>query len=209
MHLGGAPMTRVQERAWTPSWPINLAATLGPLSRGGADPTMRTGPDGVWRTTRTPEGPATVHYSRTGDQVRIRAWGPGAGVELDLAPRLLGADDDPRDFPADAHPVMAAAYERFGAGWRVLRTQRVLEAARPGNPRAARHRSRGPPFLGPVGACARRACSGTGGRSGRPRVRCGPGLWRAVRGRTAGSSGRTGRAGLGGDPELVLAPGGG
>ncbi|MGB7983163.1 MAG: hypothetical protein WCF36_20460, partial [Candidatus Nanopelagicales bacterium] len=119
------------ERTWAPSWPINLASTLGPLSRGGADPTMRIGLDGVWRTTRTPEGPATVHYGAVGRQVLIRAWGPGAEVELDLAPRLLGADDDPQDFPAHAHPVMAAAAKRFGAGWRVLRTQRVLEALVP------------------------------------------------------------------------------
>ncbi len=113
------------------NWPINLASTLGPLARGRADPTMRIGPDGVWRATRTPAGPATVHYSAVGQRVHIRAWGPGAEVELDLAPQLLGADDAPDGFAADAHPVMAAAHRRFGAGWRVLRTQRVLEALVP------------------------------------------------------------------------------
>ncbi len=127
----GEPMTGAHERLWTPSWPIDLVATLGPLSRGGADPTMRIGADGIWRTTRTPAGPATVHYSRTGSDVLIRAWGPGAQAELDLAPTLLGAQDDPSGFAATAHPVMRAAFERFGAGWRVLHTHRVLEALVP------------------------------------------------------------------------------
>jgi 3-methyladenine DNA glycosylase/8-oxoguanine DNA glycosylase len=44
---------------------------------------------------------------------------------------VLGADDDPAGFASDAHPVMAAADHRFGAGWRVLRTGRVLEALVP------------------------------------------------------------------------------
>ena len=66
-----------------------------------------------------------------GAEVLARAWGPGAELELDALPRVLGADDDPPGFAADAHPVMAAAYRRFGPGWRVLRTARVLEALVP------------------------------------------------------------------------------
>ena len=85
----------------------------------------------VWRTTRTPEGPATVHYRRCGPDVVVRAWGPGAQVELDAVPDVLGRNDDPEGFAHDAHPVMAAAHRRFGSGWRVIRTRRVLESLVP------------------------------------------------------------------------------
>ena len=119
------------ERLWTPTWPIDLATTLGVLSHGRNDPSVRIVDGGVWRATRTPEGPATVHYTRSGASVLARAWGPGAQLELDGLPRVLGAEDDPCGFDADAHPVMAAAYRRFGAGWRVLRSSRVLEALVP------------------------------------------------------------------------------
>jgi 3-methyladenine DNA glycosylase/8-oxoguanine DNA glycosylase len=121
----------VRERRWTPSFPIDLTTTLEVLHHGHGDPTIRITGGGVWRATRTPEGPATVHYVRCGDGVLARAWGPGAQLELDCLPRVLGADDDPRGFPADAHPMMAAAYRRFGPGWRVLSTGRVLEALVP------------------------------------------------------------------------------
>jgi 3-methyladenine DNA glycosylase/8-oxoguanine DNA glycosylase len=92
---------------------------------------MRIGPDGVWRATRTPDGPATVHYARPGAEVLVRGWGPGAAHELEATPQVLGADDDPTGFAAHAHPVMAVAHRRFGAGWRVPRTGRVLEALMP------------------------------------------------------------------------------
>ncbi|HEX6886708.1 MAG TPA: hypothetical protein VF143_01270 [Candidatus Nanopelagicales bacterium] len=126
---------RVLERRWRPSWPLDLATTLAPLVRGDGDPTTRLvgagGAAEAWRATRTPDGPATVHYRREGDALRIRAWGPGADLELELAPRLLGDGDDPAGFDADAHPVVAEAYRRYGAGWRVTRTERVLEALLP------------------------------------------------------------------------------
>lgn len=92
---------------------------------------MHIGPDGVWRATRTPQGPATIHVTRSGHDLLARAWGPGAELELAALPRVLGCDDDPTGFDADAHPVMAAAHRRFGAGWRVPRTERVLEALVP------------------------------------------------------------------------------
>jgi 3-methyladenine DNA glycosylase/8-oxoguanine DNA glycosylase len=44
---------------------------------------------------------------------------------------MLGADDDPTGFASGAHPVMAAAFRRFGPGWRLLRTERVVEALVP------------------------------------------------------------------------------
>ena len=52
--------------------------TLGPLWRGHGDPTMRMTPDGVWRATRTPEGPATIRFAVGPDRLDVAAWGPGA-----------------------------------------------------------------------------------------------------------------------------------
>lgn len=118
-------------RRWRPSWPVDLATTLGPLAHGRGDPTIRIGPQGVWRATRTPEGPATIHCEVVRGEVHAHAWGPGARLELDLLPQVLGSEDDPSGFEKDAHPVMAGAYRRFGTGWRVLRTGRVLEALVP------------------------------------------------------------------------------
>jgi 3-methyladenine DNA glycosylase/8-oxoguanine DNA glycosylase len=63
--------------------------------------------------------------------VLARAWGPGAEHALESLPVLLGARDDPAGFDAGAHPVMAAAERRFGPGWRLARTERVLEALVP------------------------------------------------------------------------------
>lgn len=114
-----------------PSWPVDLSTTLGVLGHGRGDPTIQIIGGEVWRATRTPAGPAAIHYRRDGSQVLARAWGAGAEHELEALPRVLGADDDPTDFDAHAHPVMAAADRRFGPGWRVLRTERVLEALVP------------------------------------------------------------------------------
>lgn len=122
---------QARERRWTPAWPIDLATTLGVLSHGRGDPTVRITAGEVWRTTRTPQGPVSLHYSRVGSDVLARAWGPGAQAELEDLPDVLGAGDDPQGFAAEAHPVMAAAWRRFGPGWRVLRTNRVVEALVP------------------------------------------------------------------------------
>ncbi len=124
-------MTPVRERRWAPPWPIDLVTTLGVLSHGRSDPTIRISGGQVWRATRTRQGPVTIHLARQGSQVHARAWGPGAEAELKALPQVLGAGDDPSGFASEAHPVMAAADRRFGPGWRVLRTERVLEALVP------------------------------------------------------------------------------
>ena len=47
-------------REWAPSWPVSLGGTLGALGRGRHDPTYRRTPDrALWRTMRSPDGPAT------------------------------------------------------------------------------------------------------------------------------------------------------
>lgn len=124
-------VTGSRRRRWQPSWPVDLATTLGPLARGRSDPTIRVRRDEVRLATRMPDGPVRLHLRKTGDEVLAEAWGPGAAQALHGVPGMLGQADDPAGFAADAHPVMAAAFRRYGAGWRVPRTERVLEALVP------------------------------------------------------------------------------
>lgn len=86
------------ERVFTPAHPTDLRRTLSPVSRGRRDRTMRIGADGVWRATRTPDGPATQHLAQQGAAITVRAWGPGAQWLLDRAPILVGGNDDDDGF---------------------------------------------------------------------------------------------------------------
>ena len=122
-----------RERRWAPGRPVDLGATLGPMRRGSGDPTFRydgTG-GGLWRGTRTPDGPATLRLAvRPADgEVVGTAWGPGGAWVLDRLPALLGAADDPSGF-APTHPVLRDVW-RSRPGWRVPASGRVLEALVP------------------------------------------------------------------------------
>jgi len=113
--------------------PLDLRGTLAPLWRGRGDPTMRIGPDGVWRATRTPDGPATLHLAQRGEAVEAvveaEAWGEGAEWSLDHAGELVGACDDPAAFVTD-HPLLRDL-ARHHPGLRFPQTLRVLEALVP------------------------------------------------------------------------------
>ncbi|MGN6331512.1 MAG: DNA-3-methyladenine glycosylase family protein [Motilibacteraceae bacterium] len=119
-------------RTWRPGRPVDAGATLGVLRRGGGDPAHQGTADGaVWRTTRTPDGPATLRLVvRRGEgTVQAQAWGPGAAWVLEGVPALLGAEDDLLGFAA-RHQVVADALVA-NPGWRVPRTRRVMEALVP------------------------------------------------------------------------------
>ena len=60
--------------------PLDLAATLAPLSHGRADRTIRITGDGAWLAMRTPEGTATLRldHDRDRGEVRAASWGAGA-----------------------------------------------------------------------------------------------------------------------------------
>src|SRR5207302_10931779 len=92
-------------------WPIGVAA------------------EGVWRATRTPEGPATLHLSGGGQRVEVEAWGPGAAWALEQAPALIGAEDREDGFEA-RHPVVAEVRRRL-RGLRVGRSHAVVESLIP------------------------------------------------------------------------------
>lgn len=119
-------------RRWRPGRRVDLLTTLFPMRRGTGDPTFRVDAAGaVWRATRTPDGPATTSLQvRAGlAEVQATAWGPGAEWSLEAVPDLLGAADDPAGFEP-AHPVLRDMWRRH-TGWRVPRSQRVLEALVP------------------------------------------------------------------------------
>jgi len=108
--------------------PVDLRLTLRPLhSAGGL--TMRFAAEGVWRATRTPDGPATLHLSGGGTRVDVEAWGAGAAWAVEHAPALVGADDHEDGFEA-RHPVVAELRRRL-RGLRVGRSHAVVEALVP------------------------------------------------------------------------------
>jgi len=110
-------------------FPLDLGLTLAPLRHGGTDPTIRVEGDDVWRTGRTPAGPATLHLRQNGSTLVADAWGLGAGWMVERVPQLLGFDDRPQDFhPANA---MLLDLHRHHPGLRLGRTQLVFEALLP------------------------------------------------------------------------------
>ena len=51
---------------WRPAFPVDLLRTLAVHRRGPGDPALRIMADGsVWRTARTPDGPATIRVTTT------------------------------------------------------------------------------------------------------------------------------------------------
>jgi 3-methyladenine DNA glycosylase/8-oxoguanine DNA glycosylase len=109
--------------------PIDLALTLGPIAHGRGDPTIRFGANGIWRATRTPEGPATVRVRPIEGGVDVAAWGPGARRAVQDAPDLIGASDDPSPL-VPQHRLIGELVHRF-PGLRLPRTNRPFEALLP------------------------------------------------------------------------------
>ena len=109
--------------------PINLALTLGPIAHGRGDPTIRFDPDGIWRATRTPEGPATLRLRAAKGGVQVSAWGAGAANAVGGAADLVGANDDPAVLVAE-HRLIGELAHRF-PGLRLPRTNRPFEALLP------------------------------------------------------------------------------
>lgn len=116
---------------YRPVGPFDLQATLAPLQRGVGDPTQRVGADGtVWRTVRTPAGPATLELRQRADQaVAVAAWGPGCDAALAGVADLLGERDDPTGF-VPRHPRVAEAARRC-RGLRIPRCGRVFDTLVP------------------------------------------------------------------------------
>ena len=109
--------------------PLDLARTLGPLSHGPGDRTVRIAPGRAWLATRTVDGPASLALAHHGDELRAEAWGPGAERVLANVPSLLGLDREVLPI-GPAHPVVARL-ARLAPGVRIPRTGAVLESLVP------------------------------------------------------------------------------
>ncbi len=114
------------ERRFRPRLPVDLRLTLGPSAR---PLTTLVGPGEVWRATRTPAGPATVHLTAREGQVVVRSWGPGAVWAAEAAPALVGGGDDVEGF-RPRHPLVAGLHRRL-PGLRISRTRAVFESLVP------------------------------------------------------------------------------
>lgn len=115
------------ETEYRPPHELDLIRTIGMLRRGGTDPTTVIDGPVIWRAVRTPLGASTLALRSAGGRVKATAWGPGAALALDLVPDLCGARDDPADFDASRHPLIAEVARRH-PGLRLTRTDEVFDA---------------------------------------------------------------------------------
>ena len=109
--------------------PLDLARTVAPVRHGLGDPSMRIGPNGIWRATRTSAGPLTLQLRLGEDGLAIAAWGPGAALASTIGPRLAGQEDDPAALVA-RHRLIRELARRL-AGVRLAATGNAWEALAP------------------------------------------------------------------------------
>ena len=112
-----------------PPSPIDLAVTMGAFRRGPYDPTIWFDAGQVSRSTRTPDGPATLQLRPMGDQIEAQAWGAGSGWAISHVSKLLGFNDQPESFKPE-NPLLRELHRRH-AGLRVGATGLVFEALLP------------------------------------------------------------------------------
>jgi hypothetical protein len=103
--------------------PLDLARTLSRTRPA------RVAAPGIWRATRTPDGPGTERLWLDGDLLKVEAWGPGADWLYENASALVGEGNDDGAFEP-RHPLLAELHRRH-PGVRIPRTGAVLEAAVP------------------------------------------------------------------------------
>lgn len=128
--IGTAPRdsSAPHESEYHPRAPLDLHRTVVFQRRGAGDPTLHVEGAVIWRACRTPDGVATLALSQRPDgTVRAAAWGPGREWALAQFPALCGATDDPSEFDASRHPVVARAARRH-PGLRLGRTDLVFDA---------------------------------------------------------------------------------
>jgi 3-methyladenine DNA glycosylase/8-oxoguanine DNA glycosylase len=124
---------------WQAPFLLDVRVTLSVQGRGRSDPTFRIDEAGaVWRTSLTPDGPATIRVTApsraasapAGPLVLAQAWGPGADWLLGALPGALGLHDDISGFDPSGHPVLRQVARRH-SGLRLGRSGRLMEALVP------------------------------------------------------------------------------
>lgn len=111
---------------YSPSRPVALERTLAPLRRGYGDPTFRVVGGAIWRTLRTPLGPATLRLTGTPSGIEAHAWGDGAEWAIDGVPELLGEGDEWQGLDVSGSELLTASLRR-NPGLRLPRTRQVFE----------------------------------------------------------------------------------
>ncbi|GAA0964250.1 DNA-3-methyladenine glycosylase family protein [Frigoribacterium faeni] len=114
------------ESVYRPVGPVDVRATLRPLSRGGGDPTVRVVGARVWRAVRTPAGAATLCLTPGPSGVHGAAWGPGADWLVDSVPEMLGRGDDWSGLDVAGNAFLRDARHRL-PGLHLTRTNQVLQ----------------------------------------------------------------------------------
>jgi len=118
----------IPDAATSWAWPerYEFFETTRLLRTGRNDPVVRREPDGLWRTTRTAAGPATVRV-RVEPEVAVHAeaWGEGAAAALEGVPGWLGLERPAWSLPA--HPLTDRLLREHG-GLRLNDTGDVFEA---------------------------------------------------------------------------------
>jgi len=109
--------------------PLDLGLTLRIHSHGPADPTTRREAGRLIRTTRTPDGPATLALQIRDGRLHAEAWGPGADRALAGVRALVGIDDEPARLDPGNRLVTELA--RRMPGLRIGRSAYVFEALMP------------------------------------------------------------------------------
>jgi len=108
--------------------PINLRSTVGPAAVLAVGTMLFEG-NTVWRSCRTPDGPATLKVSVDGTRAEAEAWGDGAEWMMAAAPALLGAEDSPESF--DPPKGLVRDLHRRNMNLRISKTGRLFEAIIP------------------------------------------------------------------------------
>ncbi len=103
---------------------LDLLQTLGVHQHGSRDPTTRVSHRELWRATRTPDGPGTLHLWWDSTSLRHETWGSGGDWLADRVGALLGLDDEPGALdPQDEVVARAVAGCR---GFRVGRSDSLV-----------------------------------------------------------------------------------
>ncbi|MBM2617860.1 DNA-3-methyladenine glycosylase 2 family protein [Actinoplanes sp. LDG1-06] len=116
-------------RTLAPPERYHFGASVRPLVVPKHDPCGRFTGDDLWLALRTPDGPATLHLSRSKTDLTATGYGPGAEWVLEHADAIAGLRDDLSGFPAlaAAHPLVERLARTF-AGVRLPRTGLVFRS---------------------------------------------------------------------------------